>query len=178
MMVLICGCVEVHPCPPSVTCLRCNQIFDRQSRLNTQVTNATNESCDRCGEAFCIRSLLEQHRRTIHSGDGAGSDITNNIDTPILSDTGHTQTSSYQEMVDDNYSKICNRTTNTKTKKVINEQLTPAFTYGDLKHLLMGIRRAEANTFKINIGFGSMLFDMVNEVYRYFYVSSNHLLFE
>ena len=42
----------------------------------------------------------------------------------------------------------------------------------------MGIRRAESNAFKINIVFGSMLFDMVNEVYRYFYVSSNHLLFD
>ena len=32
--------------------------------------------------------------------------------------------------------------------------------------------------FKINIGFGSILYDTVNNIYRYYYVSTNHYLFD
>ena len=64
------------------------------------------------------------------------------------------------------------------TWKNINKQLEPGFTYGDLKSLLEEIRSDESNAFKVNFSFGSMLYDIVNDVYRYFYVSSNHLLFD
>ena len=39
------------------------------------------------------------------------------------------------------------------------------------------MRRNEHSAFKINIGFGSMLYDTVNKIYRYYYISSNHCLF-
>ena len=83
--------------------------------------------------------------------------------------------SGYQEAIVDNYAKVCNRTVNMKATKLVNNEIPPDFTYGDLKHLL---RCDEPNAFKINIEFGSMLFDTVNKVYRYFYGSSNHLLFD
>ena len=64
-----------------------------------------------------------------------------------------------------------------KNWKKINKRLHLNFTYGDLKQLLDEVRRDEHGVFKINIGFGSMLYDTVNQTYRYFYVSTNHYLF-
>ena len=60
----------------------------------------------------------------------------------------------------------------------INVQIQPDFTYGDLKTLLDKVRCDEHGVFKINVGFGSMLYDTVNKIYRYYYVSSNHYLFD
>ena len=64
------------------------------------------------------------------------------------------------------------------TWKSINGQIAPNFTYRDLKMLLDCAKRDEHGVFKIQIGFASMLFDTVNEVYRYFYVFHNHYLFD
>ena len=44
--------------------------------------------------------------------------------------------------------------------------------------LLEQVRRDEHDVFKINLGFGSVLYDTVNQVYRYYYVSTNHYLFD
>ena len=60
----------------------------------------------------------------------------------------------------------------------INTQLPTNYTYGDLKTMLDEVRGNEHGAFKINIGFGSMLYDTVNNIYRYYYISSNHYLFD
>ena len=52
------------------------------------------------------------------------------------------------------------------------------YTYGDLKTLLDEVSRNEHGAFKINIGFGSMLYDTVNKIYWYYHISSNHYLFD
>ena len=59
----------------------------------------------------------------------------------------------------------------------INKELSPDFTYKDLKKLLKGICIKLGHAIKVNIGFGFMLYDNVNEEYRYFYVSSNSMIF-
>ena len=46
-----------------------------------------------------------------------------------------------------------------------------------LKSLLEEAKSNETSALKINIRFGSILYDTINQVYRYYYVSSNHLLF-
>ena len=166
--------------PNHVTCAICERTFNRRSRLDAHIAKrAEIITCDKCPELFCYEYQLTQHKQTAHVTGGSGVQLQHDstLDTPILPDSGHPQTTAYQEAINDNYTKICNRTINTTTKKTINKQLTPNFTYGDLKRLLMEIRRGESSAFKINIGFVLMLFDTVNEVYRYFYVSSNNLLF-
>ena len=68
--------------------------------------------------------------------------------------------------------------TNGKDWKTINKQLPTNYKYGDLKTLLDEVRRNEHDAFKINIAFWSMLYDTVNKVYRYYYISTNHYLFD
>ena len=162
-----------------IICERCNQSFDRQSRLDIHNERATNNECDDCPRIFCNRILLERHRRTVHvAGGGIPIMEEHTQNEAICPDSGHSQTSEYQEVLDEHYNKIHSSTENSDTKKTINKQLTPTFTYNDLKKLLTEIRNEENTAFKINIGFGSVLYDIVNKTYRYFYVSSNQLLFE
>ena len=51
-------------------------------------------------------------------------------------------------------------------------------TYTDLKKLLFEIMMNRGTAFKINLGFGFMLYDLIAQEFRYFYVSSNNLLFD
>ena len=100
------------------------------------------------------------------------------LDGPIYPDTGHDRTSEYQDVIKDHYNTIRSQTTCEKDWKKVNKELLSNFTYSNLKELLNGVRRNERGAFKINIGFGSMLYDTVYKVYRYYYVSHNHYLFD
>ena len=109
-----------------------------------------------------------------HTGGELSGDI--NINTPIIPETGHSHASEYQEKMNEHYTTM--HFSSGHGWKTINKQTSPNFTHGDLESLLEELRRGECGVFKINLGFGSMLYDTVNQVYRYFYVSSNHFLFE
>ena len=119
-----------------IICERCNQSFNRQSRLDTHNERETNNECDGCPRIFCNRMLLERHRRTVHVGGGIPMEE-HTQNEAICPDSGHSQTSEYQEVLDEHYSKICSFTKDSDTKKTINKQLTPTFTYNDLKKLLI-----------------------------------------
>ena len=137
-------------------------------------------SCNRCGTDFCSINRLRQHERTEHVGDGTNQPPTpnTNLDTPIFPDTGYSQTSEYNNTVDEHYNVIRSQTVNRSSYKIVNKQISPDYTYNDVKRLLDNIMRKESGTFKINLGFGFMLYDIISKVYRYFYVSTNHYLFD
>ena len=60
----------------------------------------------------------------------------------------------------------------------MNKALTPEFTYRDLRNLLYDIYANEKSVYKTNMGFGFMLYHTIEKKFKYFYVSSNNLLFE
>ena len=62
--------------------------------------------------------------------------------------------------------------------KRINREIEPGFTYGNLKSLLDELMDKEVSIFKINIGFGVILYNTIQQIYKYFYVSNNSYLFE
>ena len=62
--------------------------------------------------------------------------------------------------------------------KIINRQIDSIFTYGDLEKLFIDIYSEQQNAFKVNFGFGFILYDTINEQFKYFYNSSNNMLFE
>ena len=160
-----------------IICERCNQTFITQARLEKHNLRATNNVCTDCPYTFCNEMLLERHRRRVHSGDGqVFQDY--GVNGVIVPGSGHIQTSEYQDVITDHYDKICTFTKEQGDKKTINTQISPAFTYTDLKNLFMRIRNEEKSAFKITIGFGSVLYDAINKTYRYFYVSNNQLLFD
>ena len=61
----------------------------------------------------------------------------------------------------------------------VNKEIGPDFTYGDLyKMLLTQLEQEDGHAFKVNLGFGFILFNIHTGEYRYHYNSSNTMLFE
>ena len=81
-------------------------------------------------------------------------------------------------MLDEHESIIQTQTQNRTDWKKINIQIGPEFSYADLRTILNDVMTGEGGkSFRINLGFGCMLYHTVNEVFRYYYVSTNHFLF-
>ena len=60
----------------------------------------------------------------------------------------------------------------------LNKQITPAFTYQYLQNLIYETAMERGTVFKINLGFGFILYHLVDKEFKYFYISSNTLLFD
>ena len=185
-LILLSGDVEINP-GPDWNCNWCSQQFgNHRTRLENHQQKATRVSCNVCNENFCFKSRLQQHQRT--EGHGLPTvkqtqrrlrSVTNKeLTEKICPDTGYSDMAEYQECLDTNYDKIRTFTKMDSNMKVVNQQIPPTFTYGDLKSLLADVRSDEQHVFKINLGFGLILYHTITKTYRYFYVSSNHLLFD
>ena len=104
--------------------------------------------------------------------------MTGILNVPILSETKYQKQQGYIKELNANKSQIRDRTKNRDDWKRINRQIGPDFTYGDLKRMLEDVQANEVSAFKINIGFGCMLYHAIERTFRYYYVSSNHFLFD
>ena len=66
----------------------------------------------------------------------------------------------------------------TKLYEVINKQITSSYTYKDLHELLLDIYSKHKCPYKINLGMGYILYNIIEKQYKYHYVSTNNLLFD
>ena len=188
-------------------CESCNQIFDRVRRLEDHIEkvhtnnrtkcstcykkfrlnrglqshqkNADPKVCDVCDTIFCHESELERHKRTEHVGGEIRTVVNDTeLDEPICPRTGFEEDEGYKEKIEDHWNEIRDHKERKNRYININKELSPDFTYRDLKHVLDEIFAEQTNAFKINIGFGFMLRDVVTSEFRYFYPSTNNLLFD
>ena len=141
--------------------------------------NADPVECDLCDTTFCHRSELERHKRTSHIGQGIDKTLEEvDLDIPICPRTGYEDTEGYREEMYAHMSKIRDSRDESDVHLFFNKQITPDFTYAELKDLLYEIMKNRGTTFKVNLGFGFILYHLVNKEFKYFYVSSNSLLFD
>ena len=61
---------------------------------------------------------------------------------------------------------------------MLNRKIKPDFTYQNLKDILIDIYTKQSNAYKINIAFASILYNTIEDIFKYHYSSSNILLFE
>ena len=139
-------------------------------------------TCGHCHKDFCSELQVRQHILTEHIGSGTGTDPPlqppPDLSAPIFGLTGYEVQPGYQDMLDEHDSVIHTQTTNRRDWKKMNIQIQPNFSYADLRSILNDVMTAEnGRVFKINLGFGCMLFHTINRVFRYYYVSTNHFLF-
>ena len=162
-MLLLCSGIEANPGPRTTyTCTTCKKAFEGKQRLTNHRAKALTSpiACDACDKTFCHETTYHQHRRTEHVGGGITTQRTPDAvnSTTICPDTGHPSTTEYQKIMEEHWNEIKTQTTEARNWKKINKQLPTGFTYGDLKALLEEVRSGEHSAFKINIGFGSMLY--------------------
>ena len=75
------------------------------------------------------------------------------------------------------YDKIKDFISENKYYTFVNKELSSDFT-GDLRKLIYDIAQQQESVTKWNIGFGFILHNYIENKFKYFYPSTNNLLFE
>ena len=160
-------------------CSTCGKTFPLMRYLQNHEENADPVECDLCDTSFCHRSELERHKRTSHTGQGIDkTDYDEDLKHPICPQTGYEEMEGYQEEMAMHMNKIRDsRNEKANIYTFLNKQITPGFTYADLKDLYQ-TAMDRGTAFKTNLGFGFILYHLINKEFKYFYVSSNTLLFD
>ena len=83
----------------------------------------------------------------------------------------------YQNIVQINKRHIEDKVLDRNVYMTINKELNADFTYKDLKDLIVQALEKHKKVMKFNIGFGIVLKNVLTSEYRYYYVSTNHMLF-
>ena len=124
-------------------------------------------------------SELERHKRTVHVGQGIDeTDYDEDLKKPICPPTGYEEMEGYQEEMDTHMDTIRDSRNEGRPYIFLNKEITPAFTYEDLRDLIYETAMGRGTAFKVNLGFGFILYHVINQEFKYFYVSSNTLLFD
>ena len=161
-------------CKPK-QCPTCFQTFARAEHLYSHINKKKKHKCHHCSKVFCDRDTYEKHLRSL-------KDITDqsirNLNQRIYPETGYEGEDGYQEVIENKFRDIRDRTKETKFYKVYNKQIDPSFKYSEINHFLLDLYAKHTNGFKINLGLGYVLYHTISEIYKYHYVSTNNLLFE
>ena len=170
--------VTVHHVNPRI-CKICSKEYKTVQDLRKHRVDATPEQCNECELVFCHKREMDFHRMT-HTGEGIRDlKLENILDQQICSSTGFEDTKEYKEKIKEMKDNVKD---SIKEKKNIyahiNKEISPQFTYRDLYNMLNEEVKKYGKTCKINIGFGVILKSKLNNVYRYYYVSANHLLLD
>ena len=116
----------------------------------------------------------------VHFGGGAMTSGSSSVDLNevIVGHTTYQDRAEYEEVLEEHRDVIRSQDINRPEWRRINRQIGPDFTYRDLKSLLNEVMSTEVGAFRINLGFGVVLYNPVQQEYRYFYISNNQLLFD
>ena len=85
----------------------------------------------------------------------------------IYPETGYENEGGYQEIIENKHNEIRDRTKENKHYKVYNKQIDPSFTYREINEFLLDLYSKRKNSFKINLGFGYVLYHTISEIYKY-----------
>ena len=162
----------------NTTCATCKKKFRDTRMLKRHQKNAISPTvCDHCDMVFCDTNEYEKHRRSIPLP--LQHDPEYSLDTPVCPKTGYEDTDGYKEQLDTHWNVIRDMIQQRDGLYMkMNKELTPEFTYKDLQKILFDIYESAKSAYKTNMGFGFMLYHTTDDTFKYFYVSSNSLLFE
>ena len=173
--------VEQEPGNNSNQCYNCKKQFRGTNRwrdLARHLKSAVERYCKHpgCERRFCNENDLQCHIRTEHpiTSDAPAQ----SLDSEVCPETGHSSQQGYRDVVERHLSEIITKARHYSTYHRLNYQIEPSFTYADMQEKMYSARKLAGGSFKFNIGFGVILYHGVENEYRYFYSSTNSLLFE
>ena len=152
-------------------CLKCHQKFDRLSRLRNHEKKV---KCDHCLETFCSYQQLEKHKRSIIT---PVKELPN-INQKIQGQTGYNSDLGIQAVFLGKLHEISDWVKKGLNYEIINKAIDHSFTYKQLSQWLYGIYQQHKYGFKIDLGFGFVLYNPTLNIYKYYYVSDNNVLFD
>ena len=167
----------------STVCTRCNRKFRDRSDLEKHQKNPAYSDCDLCDQKFCTFTDYNRHRIITHRGgqieQTEDEEYKNILNQAMFTTTGRTEDEGYKELVEKNYSLIKDQINDRNGVMMkVNRELAPGFTYRDLRDQIVEALFKHKKTAKFNIGFGFILWNNLTQAYRFYYVSTNTLLFD
>ena len=165
-------------------CVTCQKSFEKAWHLKRHKDRASIFTCDdHCTRRFCSRDEYEKHQRSIRPT--ADTTLTNcteptsiDLDVKLSPPTGFENEEGFLQQIHDNIDKIFDQVTKYKYVEKINKQISSDFTYRQLRDFLDDIYSQQTDAYKINVGFGYILYHSVKNEYKYYFNSTNNLLFE
>ena len=158
-------------CKP-VQCCDCKTFFKTTNSLKRHLKNRKDILHD--GTKFCNNSQLQLHLRTIKKPVEKIPDL----NQQILESTGYENKKGFKDTVQHHINEIKDNHKTTKLYEVINKQITSSYTYKNLQELLLDIYSKHKCPYKVNLGMGYILYNIIEKQYKYHYVSTNNLLFD
>ena len=155
-------------------CNICCQLFSKSKGLRRHIYRRKKIlECEYCKKVFCNIDNLQKH---IRSHVQTSKNI--NTDSVISTETGFENESAYRDIIQQNISKISTKNSNFKRYQVYNIEIDSRFTYKELYNILVEIYSFQNESYKLNLGFGFILKNVVTSEYRYYYNGINNLIFE
>ena len=152
------------------------------SELKKHVLKAVPQACDLCNQILCTLSDYNTHRISVHHGgeiEPEDEEYQNILDKPIFAPTGMEKQVEYKATVERNYSEIRDKIEDKSgVAMVVNRELAPGFTFRELRDQLVESMLKHGRCAKFNIGFGFLLEHKLTHEFRYYYVSTNTMLFK
>ena len=161
---------HTQKCKP-IQCNECKTFFKTTNSLKRHLKNRKDILHD--GTKFCNNAHLQRHLRTIKKPVEKIPDL----NQQILEPTGYENKKDFKDIVKQHINEIKDSHKITKLYEVINKQITSSYTYKDLHDLLLDIYSKHKSPYKINLGMGYILYNIIEKQYKYHYVSTNNLLF-
>ena len=163
-------------------CKTCGKEHKHFSDLKKHLLKAVPQACDLCDQTLCTLSDYNRHRITVHHGGEIEPEDTKYqkiLDEPIFAPTGMEEHVEYKAVVKENYSEIRDKIEDKPgVYGVINRELAPGFTFRELRDQLVESLLKHGRCAKFNIGFGFLLQHKLTDEFRYYYVSTNTMLFK
>ena len=158
-------------CKP-IQCGDCKSFFKTTNSLKRHLKNRKDILHD--GTKFCNNSQLQLHLRTIKKP----IDKIPDLNQQILEPTGYENKKGFKDTIQHHINEIKDNHKTTKLYEVINKQITSSYTYKNLQELLLDIYSKHKCLYKVNLGIGYILYNIIEKQYKYHYVSTNNLLFD
>ena len=163
-----------------LTCQNCKRIFSSKANLTNHQKKKTFD-CHHCNGKFCTIEHLQQHTRSIPKEEPARSkedtlEWIKQLDEPVYPSLYETA-EGYQNLVQEK-KEIRDYQETSSYYQIYNKEIDSRFTYRDIKDMLLDIYTKKRNAFKVNLGFGFILYRPINQEWKYYYPSYNNLLFE
>ena len=165
-------CQTCHNKLESKQCAECKTIFKTIYGLKRHLKNRKDILHN--GRKFCNNAHLHRHLRTIRKPVVKIPDL----NQPILELTGYENKKGFKDIIKQHINEIIDNHKTTKLYEVLNKQITSSYTYKDLHELLLDIYCKHKSPYKINLGMGYILYNIIEKQYKYHYVSTNNLLFD
>ena len=164
------------------TCQKCRQTFTSKANLTKHQRKKNRVNCHHCTGEFCSTEHLQKHLRSIPKEELPRSKENTlkwikELDQPIYPSMYET-TEEYRDLVQEKRQDIQDHQEIHSYYQIHNREIDSRFTYRDIRDMLLDIYSKKRNAFKVNLGFGFILYKPISEEWKYFYPSTNNLLFE